>query len=178
LVLGADAFGTGLRLLPVIGGLLVGSQLADRLRLPAPRKVALGFALMAAALFAGATTGTGTGYAFAAAWMAVLGVGMGFAMPAAMNAALGELMAQRSGVGSAVLMAMRQVGGTIGVAALGSIFAASYKTPADGPKALVDGMDALLATCGGVAAAAVVLALAFLPSVRAPQSVHVSPEPA
>src|ERR1700754_1313633 len=34
-VLGADAFGTGLRLLPVIGGLLVGSQLADRIPLAA-----------------------------------------------------------------------------------------------------------------------------------------------
>jgi len=177
-VLGADAFGTGLRLLPVIGGLLVGSQLADRIPLTAPRKVAVGFVLMAGALFAGATTSVDTGYGFAAAWMAVLGTGLGFAMPAAMNAALGELSPQRSGVGSAVLMAMRQVGGTIGVAVLGTIFAASYKTPADGAKGLVDGMDALLLTCGGVAALAVVLALVFLPSGRAAQSVHVSPEPA
>ena len=33
-VLGADALGTGLRLLPIIGGLLVGAQLAGRV---APR---------------------------------------------------------------------------------------------------------------------------------------------
>jgi DHA2 family multidrug resistance protein-like MFS transporter len=179
-VLRADAFGTGLRLLPVIGGLLVGSQLAERLvpRLAAPRKIAFGFALMAAALFAGATTGVDTGYGFTAAWMAWLGIGLGFVMPPAMNAALGELSPARSGVGSAVLMAMRQVGGTIGVAVLGTIFAASYKTPQDGPAAFVHGMDAALATCGVVALAGIALALVFLPSARTAQSVHVSPEPA
>src|SRR4029453_12041018 len=55
-VIGADALGTGLRLLPVIGGLLVGAQLADRIapRLGASRTVALGFALLAGALIAGA----------------------------------------------------------------------------------------------------------------------------
>ena len=65
-------------------------------------------------------------------------------------------------------MAMRQVGGTIGVAVLGTVLAASYRTPQDGAAAFVSGMDALLLTCGGVALVAVGLALAFL----SPQSVH------
>ena len=79
-VLGADAFGTGLRLLPLIGGLLVGAQLADRLKVPPPRLVATGFALIAASLFAGATTSATTDYTFAAIWMATLGAGLGFAI--------------------------------------------------------------------------------------------------
>src|SRR4051794_39352753 len=119
LVLGADAFGTGLRVLPVIGGLLVGARLADRI---VPRRaVVLGFTLVAAGLFAGATTTLDTGYGFAAGWLGVLGAGLGFALPPAMDSALGTLAPERSGVGSAVLLAMRQVGGAVGVAVLGAV---------------------------------------------------------
>jgi MFS transporter, DHA2 family, multidrug resistance protein len=132
-VLGADALGTGLRLLPIIAGLLVGAQLAARIapRLGPARTVAVGFTLLAAGLMAGATTSADDGYAFAAGWMAALGVGLGFAMPASMDAALGALSAERSGVGSALLMAMRQVGGTIGVAVLGTVLASTYRGSLD-----------------------------------------------
>jgi MFS family permease len=175
----------------VIGGLLVGAQLADRVapRAGASRTVALGFALVTAALVAGATTQPTSGYGFAAAWMAVLGAGLGFAMPSAMDAAIGALSPERSGVGSALLMAMRQVGGTIGVAVLGSVLAATYRggLDADGipaaardsvaagvrvappdlqaavRAAFVDGVDAMLWVCAAVALVGVVLALRFLP---------------
>jgi EmrB/QacA subfamily drug resistance transporter len=132
-VLGADALGTGLRLLPIIGGLLVGAQLAGRVapRLGPARTVALGFGLLAAGLMIGATTAVDSSYGFAAAWMATLGAGLGFAMPASMDAALGALSPERSGVGSALLMAMRQVGGTIGVAVLGTVLASTYRGSLD-----------------------------------------------
>src|SRR6266511_2525637 len=54
-----DALGTGLRLLPVIGGLMVGARIAGRLvpRAGATVIVAVGLALMAGALVAGAATG-------------------------------------------------------------------------------------------------------------------------
>jgi MFS transporter, DHA2 family, multidrug resistance protein len=210
-VISADALGTGLRLLPIIGGLLVGAQLSDRI---APRvgpavTVALGFVLLAGGLLAGATTGADTGYGFAAAWMTVLGAGLGFALPAAMDVAIGALTAERSGVGSALLMALRQVGGTIGVAVLGTVLASGYRGAlGDGvpeaaresvsagvatahklgspallesvQSAFVQGMDAMLWVCGGVAVIAAVLALRFLPRTRAgsaplaetPESTH------
>jgi MFS transporter, DHA2 family, multidrug resistance protein len=210
-VIGADALGTGLRLLPIIGGLLLGAQLSDRI---APRvgpavTVALGFALLAGGLLAGATTGADTGYGFAAAWMTVLGAGLGFALPAAMDAAIGALSPDRSGVGSALLMALRQVGGTIGVAVLGTVLASGYRDAlGDGvpeaaresvsagaavahqlgspsllesvQTAFIEGMDAMLWVCAGVAVVASVLALRFLPRQRAasappaetPESMH------
>ena len=81
----------------------------------------------------------------------------------------GALVARRARLGSAVLMAMRQVGGTIGVAVLGTMLAASYRTADDGPAAFVHGMDALLLTCArGRRRSRIGLALAFL----SPQSVH------
>jgi MFS transporter, DHA2 family, multidrug resistance protein len=193
-VLGADALGTGLRLLPIIGGLLVGARLADRLapRLGAPITVATGFGLLAGGLMVGATTDPGSAYGFTAGWLGVSGAGLGFALPSAMDAAMGALTPERSGVGSALLMAMRQVGGTIGVAILGAVLGSGYRgaLDADVPdaaresasagaaladrlgsaplldsvrSAFVNGMDSMLWVCAGVAAVGIVLALAFLP---------------
>ncbi len=58
-VKGADALGTGLRLLPLIGGLVVGARVGGRLvpRAGAKVVVALGFALLVFGLLSGATTG-------------------------------------------------------------------------------------------------------------------------
>jgi EmrB/QacA subfamily drug resistance transporter len=132
-VVGTDALGAGLRLLPMIGGLILGAAVADRLGKLAGAKVtvALGFALMAAALGTGATTAVGSGDRFALAWVGLLGVGLGFAMPGAMDAALGALSAERSGVGSALVTALRQVGAAIGVAVLGTVLNSGYHSRLD-----------------------------------------------
>ncbi|MGH3877997.1 MAG: DHA2 family efflux MFS transporter permease subunit [Actinophytocola sp.] len=137
-----DAFGTGLRLLPVIGGLLVGVQVGERLLAPLGEKavVAAGFVLMAAGLLIGATAAVGDGYGFAAGWMAVAGLGLGLALPPAMNAAIGALAAEDSGVGGGLVHALRQVGGTLGVAVLGTALNASYRSTVDASG--VSGSDA------------------------------------
>jgi hypothetical protein len=83
---------------------------------------------MAAALAVGAGTTVGSSTAFAAIWFAVTGFGLGVAMPTALNAAIGALSPARSGSGSALITAMRQVGGTIGVAVLGTILATVYRS--------------------------------------------------
>lgn len=127
-VTGASPLSTGLRLLPMIGGLLVGSQVGERLARRAGAKVgvAVGFVLLAAGLVIGASTSYGDGYALVAVWLAIIGLGMGFALPTSMDAALGSLSVDRSGVGSGVIMALRQVGGTIAVAVLGAVLALGY----------------------------------------------------
>src|SRR5579859_851022 len=48
-----------------------------------------------------------------------------------MNAALGALTADHSGAGSALISAMRQVGGTFGVAILGTVLASAYRSHLD-----------------------------------------------
>lgn len=165
LVEGADALGTGLRLLPVIGGLVVGARVSERLlpRIGAKAAISFGFLLMTAGLAAGATTSLGDGYGVAAAWIGVVGLGIGFALPTAMDAALGELSADRGGVGSALIQACRQVGGTIGVALLGTVLASRYDGPGDTPAAFLHGMDALLWVSAGAAALGLVLALLMMP---------------
>jgi MFS transporter, DHA2 family, multidrug resistance protein len=140
-VRGLDAMGAGVRWLPMIGGMVVG--MIGSTRLATPRKaadgsvrpplagakalVAFGFAAMAAGLVFGAFTKTGSGTGFAAAWLTVAGLGLGLAMPQAMNAALSALSAERSGSGSALISALRQVGATIGVAILGTVLDSVYR---------------------------------------------------
>jgi predicted MFS family arabinose efflux permease len=126
---GADALGTGVRLLPLIAGFLVGAAAANRVtpRAGAKLTVAIGFALLAAGLGVGALTDVASGYGFTAIWITVVGLSLGFVMPAAMDAALSALSAERSGVGSALIMALRQVGGVFGVALLGTMLNSAYR---------------------------------------------------
>src|SRR4029434_788571 len=72
-VRGTDAQGSGIRLLPLIAGLLVGGALADRLaaRAGLRRIAALGFLLFAGGLAFGATTSVATGDVQAVAWIAL-----------------------------------------------------------------------------------------------------------
>jgi hypothetical protein len=127
---GLNALGSGLRLLPMIGGLVAGMLVATRLQRPrrgappavsARALVAAGFAVMAAGLMVGAATRAGSSTGFTATWFTAVGLGLGLALPAAMNAALGAIAAERSGSGSALISAMRQVGATTGVAILGTV---------------------------------------------------------
>jgi len=88
--------------------------------------VAVGYFIMAAAMVLGALTTLSSSTGYSEAWVAIAGLGLGMAMPSAMNVALSELSAERSGSGSALISAMRQVGGTIGVAILGTLISNGY----------------------------------------------------
>jgi MFS transporter, DHA2 family, multidrug resistance protein len=153
---GATPLGTGLRLLPMIAGMLAGTSAGGPLakRLGARIMIAAGFLLAAAALGAAATTSVGTGYGFAAAWITVLGAGIGLALPAALAAALDALTAERAGAGSGLMQALRQLGGTIGVAVLGTVLGSGYRDRAHAghlPAPLADAVHSSVAA--GIAVA-------------------------
>jgi EmrB/QacA subfamily drug resistance transporter len=128
-VRGVDAQGSGIRLLPLIAGLLVGGALADRLaaRVGAGATATLGFLLFATGLALGATTTVATGDAQAVAWIALSGLGLGLVLPTTIDAALGAVPDDSSGVASGVLQALRMVGGALGAAILGAIINATYR---------------------------------------------------
>lgn len=127
-VLGNDAFGTGVRLLPLMGGLLVASRgSAPLARRFGPRPViTAGLLTLAAAAVLGSRTTASDGYGTTALWLSITGFAFGFAMIPAMDAALGALPRDRAGSGSGLLMTLRQTGGAIGVAILGSVVAGAY----------------------------------------------------
>ena len=132
-VQGADALITGLRLLPIIGGLLVGAKVAERLAAAAgPRvTVAFGFVLMFVGLVLGAFSDVGDSYGYTAIWVSITGLSIGFTLPPVMDLAIGALTVERSGSGSGLIQALRQVGGTIGVAILGTVLNSAYRNQLD-----------------------------------------------
>jgi DHA2 family multidrug resistance protein-like MFS transporter len=180
-VRGATPLGSGVRLLPLIGGMLAGMIAGSRLtaapkppdgslghaRLSAKLAVATGFLVMAAGLAIGALTGLGSSTGFAALWITVTGLGLGLAMPAAMNAAVGPLTPERSASGGALISAVRQVGATIGVAVLGSLVSNGYTS-----RLHLDGLPASAASAvkssvaGGVAVAQRLGSVPLLDDVR------------
>jgi MFS transporter, DHA2 family, multidrug resistance protein len=168
-VLGTSAMGSGLRLLPLIGGLIVGAVPADRVAalIGAKITVAAGFAVLAAGLLIGARTSVTSGTGFVAAWMAIAGAGMGLALATSASAALAELSEDQSGVGSAVLQAVNKTGGPFGAAILGSVLLGAYRSSVD-----LSGLPAPAVTAvksgifGGVAVASKTGSAALLASVR------------
>ena len=127
-VLGNSALGTGVRLMPLMGGLLVAARVSERLvsKLAVRGVITGGLLLVAIAMFLGARTSIGDGYSWTALWLSILGLGMGFTMVPAMGAAMAVLPEQRAGVGSGLLQTLRQCASAIGVALLGSLLLGIY----------------------------------------------------
>ncbi|MEU6200586.1 MFS transporter [Streptomyces sp. NPDC047061] len=132
-VLGNDAFGTGLRLLPMMGGLVIAARTAQPVvaRFGARAVVAAGLVVLAFAALLGSRTSVSDGYGFTALWLSVAGLGFGFSVVPSMDGALGALPADRAGSGSGLLMTTRQVGGAIGIALLGSLLAGAFRDRLD-----------------------------------------------
>jgi len=141
-VRGASSLGSGLRLLPMVLGMVVGMVVGTRLQsvrggsegapgksAAGPRAViTAGYVVIAIALAIGAFTTLDSSTWYTLAWVGVSGLGFGLVMPAAMNVTLASLTAERSGSGSALISAMRQVGSVIGVAILGTLISNAYSS--------------------------------------------------
>jgi hypothetical protein len=88
--------------------------------------VAFGLAHVAGALAMIAMFDTETGSLQIAIALGTLGQGMGLAMSPATDAIMGALPRAKAGIGSAMNDVVRELGGTLGVAVLGSILTSSY----------------------------------------------------
>lgn len=127
-VLGDDPISAGLRLLPLMGGLLVAGGVAGQVVRTAGTRltVAAGLALLTGGLALLSQVHPATGYAFVAAGLALSGLGTGASIAAAMDAVMAAAGGDEAGIGASVNSALRQVGGAIAVAVLGSVLSASY----------------------------------------------------
>jgi EmrB/QacA subfamily drug resistance transporter len=127
-VMGYGPLSTGVRLLPVAASVAISSILGARLAVRIGTKliVASGLLLMAAFYLWVTTAAAGTGYGTIAAQMVVLGTGMGLTSAPATEAIMGVVPKAKAGVGSAVNDATRLLGGTLGVAVIGSVYASLY----------------------------------------------------
>ncbi|MEV5608074.1 MFS transporter [Streptomyces sp. NPDC052225] len=127
-VLGNDSFGTGLRVLPLIGGLMAAATVSEALvpRLGARTVIPGGLALLAAGALLGAGTAPGDGYGFTALWLGLTGLGFGLAVVPATSLVMGALPKTGTGSGTSLLETVQQLGGVLGVAGLGSLLGYGY----------------------------------------------------
>jgi EmrB/QacA subfamily drug resistance transporter len=125
---GYSAFETGVRLLPVAVSIAVASVLGPRMveRIGTTAVVAAGLAIFAGGLAWASTADSVTPYIQIAAQMLLLGGGLGLTTAPATEAIMGSLPPDKAGVGSAVNDTTRELGGTLGVAIVGSVFASVY----------------------------------------------------
>ena len=119
---------TGVRLLPVASCVAIASVLGTRVavRLGTKLVVTGGLMLMAGFYLWTTTAEASTGYGTIALQMVVLGTGMGLTSAPATEAIIGVVAPAKAGVGSAVNDATRLLGGTLGVAVIGSVYASLY----------------------------------------------------
>jgi Na+/melibiose symporter-like transporter len=207
-VLGYSALEAGVRTLPIAGGMLLTTRPAVVLtkRLGTKVVVASGLFAVSAALGLEAGFDTATTDLHLCLVLALMGAGMGLAMAPATEAIMGSLPKAKAGIGSAMNDVVREVGGTLGVAVLGSLVASAYASGMDGaPEAARDSVGAAhavaaqtgatdlvatanqafvdaMSTTAGIAAAiamvGAVIALAFLPARARSEDPGLVPEPA
>ena len=133
-VLGYTALEAGVRMVPIAVGLIVASRLSVVLTERFGTKVVVAGGLLVVGISLGAFTAVEVDTAYftkVAGALTFMGVGMGFAMAPATDAIMGSLPKAKAGIGSAMNDVVRELGGTLGVAVLGSIVSTTYASSMD-----------------------------------------------
>jgi EmrB/QacA subfamily drug resistance transporter len=118
----------GVRTLPVAFSIAAASVLSPKLvdRIGTKRVVAGGLMLMAIGFFWVSFASAQTPYLEIVGQMLCLGLGLGSTTAPATESIMGSLSLDKAGVGSAVNDTTRELGGTLGVAVIGSVFSSVY----------------------------------------------------
>jgi EmrB/QacA subfamily drug resistance transporter len=127
LVYGLSATDSGLRMLPLMGGLLVAAIGSGRVisRIGRYRIFPIvGTATIAVGMFLLSRLGVGTSPWVAALYMLVIGVGIGLVMQVLVLVVQNDARPENIGVATSTATFFRSVGGAFGVAIFGAIFAA------------------------------------------------------
>ncbi len=121
-------FETGVRLLPVATLTGITSVLGTSLAVRSGTKlvVAGGLVSLAVGLAWTSTASASTSYLTIAGQMVLIGSGIGLTSAPATESIMGAVPKAKAGVGSAINDATRILGGTLGVAVIGSIYASLY----------------------------------------------------
>lgn len=128
-VRGYDTLSAGVHTLPFAGAAAVTSPLAAFLALKIGTRtvVTTGLALMSTGfLYASTLEETSKFFGPVVVSMVMLAVGLSLTTAPSTAAILGALPPEKAGVGSAVNDTTRELGGTLGVAVIGSVFASAY----------------------------------------------------
>jgi EmrB/QacA subfamily drug resistance transporter len=128
LVHGYSPLSAGLRALPFAIAMGIASPISTvaAKRLGTRTVITAGLVAMSGGLFALSFLHADTPYTSVAAFVALMGAGMGLVMAPASTTIMASVPAAQAGAGSAVNDTVREVGGALGVAVIGSLTAAVY----------------------------------------------------
>jgi len=115
--------------LPVALAVAIGSVVGTPLAVKVGTKVIVATGLFAITVFyvwAAVTVTPATSYLLIATQMVVFGLGMGLTSAPATDSIMGAISLGKAGIGSAVNDSTRLLGGTLGVAVIGSVYASIY----------------------------------------------------
>ena len=129
-VLGIPATNSGLLITPLMVGMIVSSIVTGQLMVRIDRYRYLGtigIAVMTGGLYLLSQVTVGTPETDVVRGLVLVGIGMGVAMPLYVNAVQSALPRQYLGVASSQIQFWRNIGGTVGVAVLGSVL--SHELP-------------------------------------------------
>jgi EmrB/QacA subfamily drug resistance transporter len=124
----------GAALVPAALGMIVGTGIGAHLSGNLGGRVAVvtGTALAAGGVAVQAALIDGTSYVPTGVGLLLFGLGAGIAMPAATELIMSTLPPSRAGVGSAVNDTVRELGGALGVAVIGTVAASTFASDLQG----------------------------------------------
>ncbi|MDX3458923.1 MFS transporter [Streptomyces sp. ME02-8801-2C] len=128
-VLGYGSLDTGVRLLPLAGAVFLGSALTGMLtpKLGVKPMVVTGLAIGTTGMFLLTQIDKGSTYGDLLAPMMMLGLALGLAISPATDTIMGSFPESELGVGGGVNDTALELGGALGIAALGSLLGTAYR---------------------------------------------------
>ena len=182
-VRGSSPTASGLELLPVMGGAFLTSLVSGQLISRRGRYRVfpiVGTALASAGLLLLSTMGPATGRAALYVYLLVFGLGLGMVMQVMVLAVQNAVSYEDLGVATSAVTLFRFIGGSLGTAVLGAVFAARLGDSVDigalresgriDPAVFMRALDTVFLTAAAVAALGFLLAL-LLPERRLRESV-------
>jgi EmrB/QacA subfamily drug resistance transporter len=162
-ILGYSAVQTGAAFLPMTVLIILVAPIAGRTsdRIGSRGLMTAGMVLIAVQLLYFSRLGLDSSFWQLLPGFLVGGVGMSLTMTPSAAAATRSVSVDKAGVGSAVLNASRQVGGSIGVALMGAIVAGKVGDVRT-PEAFLDGFQSALVVASIIAAAGAVVAYSLV----------------
>jgi EmrB/QacA subfamily drug resistance transporter len=181
-VLGYSAIQTGASFLPMTVLIMLVAPIAGRFtdRIGPRWLMGTGMTLLAGSLLLFGTLDQNSSFWHILPGLMVGGLGMAITMAPTMTAAMGSVPVDKAGVGSAVINSMRQVGGALGIAVMGTVVATQVTVAPGAPgyaSEFVDGYHrALLVGAVMLAAGAAIAVLTVGRTRRTDAEVAVEPE--
>jgi EmrB/QacA subfamily drug resistance transporter len=173
-VIGYSAIQTGAMFLPMTLLIVLIAPQAGRWtdRVGARWLIGVGMTLVAVSLILFAQLGTGSNFWNFLPALLAGGVGMAMTMTPTTAAAMGSVPTDKAGVGSAVLNAFRQVGGSLGIAVMGAIVATQLHVKPRNPafaEQFTHGYHNALYAASGIALVGAAIAIGLVRKIRHPE---------